>query len=60
MPQVWGLPINQINKLIHHWDCKTKLFKTQKVNNNFEKRKPKKTNSKGGGGGRGRGRELAS
>lgn len=25
MPQVWGLLINQINKLIHHWDCKTKV-----------------------------------
>jgi hypothetical protein len=27
MPQVWGLLINQINRLIRHWDCKTKVVR---------------------------------
>lgn len=38
MPQVWGLLSNQINKLLHHWDCQNQKLSNTKVNN-FEKKK---------------------
>ena len=39
MPQVWGLLSNQINKLLHHWDCQNQKLSNTKVNNFEKKRK---------------------
>ena len=44
MPQVWGLLSNQINKLLHHWDCQNQKLSNTKVNNLEKKRKQQRKN----------------
>ena len=44
MPQVWGLLSNQINKLLHHWDCQNQKLSNTKVNNFEKKRKQQRKN----------------
>lgn len=42
MPQVWGLLSNQINKLLHHWDCQNQKLSNTKVKNLEKKKKTTK------------------